>query len=125
MEKLKYVHRDLAARNCLVHIDEFECLRVKLGDFGLARELYASETSDYYKQISNSNKLLPIRWMSPESIQDGLYTTKSDVWSYGVVIWEIFTLGSQPYSGMSNLQVIDHIKNGGILKIPSKWNLEM
>lgn len=69
--------RDLAARNCLVNVNEEDKKRtVKIGDFGLAREIYSMH---YYKP-ANDNKLLPIRWMAPESIIDGLFTVKSDVW---------------------------------------------
>ena len=91
--KKNIILRDLAARNCLLNIENpdlnsFDLLNelnitVKIGDFGLAREIYSMH---YYKQMS-SNKLLPIRWMSPESICDGIYTSKSDVWSFGILLW--------------------------------------
>ena len=96
-------------------------ITVKLGDFGLARELYSMH---YYKQ-TNNQKLLPIRWMPPESITDGLFTTKSDIWSFGIVVWEIFTLGYQPYTGMDNKQVIEFVKSGGVLELPKKCPIEM
>ena len=67
--------RDLAARNCLVTTGDDLNIIVKIGDFGLAREVYAH---DYYKQ--SGDRLLPIRWMAPESILDGVYSTASDVW---------------------------------------------
>ncbi|CAH0750197.1 unnamed protein product [Diatraea saccharalis] len=85
-----YVHRDLAARNCLVS-DDFV---VKISDFGLSRDIYSS---DYYRVQSKS--LLPVRWMPPESILYGKFTTESDIWSYGVVLWEIYSYGLQPYYG--------------------------
>ncbi|KAH9366071.1 hypothetical protein HPB48_000511 [Haemaphysalis longicornis] len=85
-----YVHRDLAARNCLVG----EALTVKISDFGLSRDVYSS---DYYRVQSKS--LLPVRWMPPESILYGRFTTDSDVWSFGVVLWEVFSYGLQPYYG--------------------------
>lgn len=113
--------RDIAARNCLVNMNEDETVTVKIGDFGLAREVYSMH---YYKQ-ANDNKLLPIRWMAPEAIMDGLFTVKSDIWSFGIVLWELLTLGYQPYPGMDNQRVIEHIKNGGTLDIPDKCPKEM
>ena len=94
---------------------------MKLGDFGFAREIYMN---DYYRQ-SNDQKPLPIRWMAPESIIDGIFTTQSDIWSFGVVVWEIMTLGQQPYAGMENKEVIDYIRKGGLLDIPAKCPNEM
>ena len=84
----KFVHRDLAARNCMVAED----LSVKIGDFGMTRDIYET---DYYRK--GTKGLLPVRWMSPESLKDGVFTSSSDVFSYGVVLWEISTLASQPY----------------------------
>lgn len=92
----KYVHRDLAARNCMVAED----LTVKIGDFGMTRDVYET---DYYRK--GSKGMLPVRWMAPESLKDGIFTSYSDVWSYGVVLWEMVTLGSQPYQGLSNDEV--------------------
>ena len=84
----KFVHRDLAARNCMVT----DTLRVKVGDFGMTRDIYETE---YYRK--GNRGFLPVRWMAPESLTDGVFTTQSDVWSYGVVLWELATLASQPY----------------------------
>nr|CAD7460923.1 unnamed protein product [Timema tahoe] len=84
----KFVHRDLAARNCMVAED----LTVKIGDFGMTRDIYET---DYYRK--GTKGLLPVRWMAPESLKDGVFTSFSDVWSYGVVLWEMATLASQPY----------------------------
>lgn len=132
LEDMKFIHRDLAARNCLIHLDLFQSeanldqsLKVKLGDFGLARELYSKSVKDYYKHINDINKLLPIRWMSPESICEGVFTTKSDVWSFGIIIWEILTLGFQPYRDMTNLQCVEYILKGGSLKLSEKCPIEM
>lgn len=86
----KFVHRDLAARNCMVASDR----TVKVGDFGMARDIYET---DYYKKESRG--LLPVRWMAPESLGDGVFTSNSDAWSYGIVLWEITTLAEQPYQG--------------------------
>merc|ERR1719204_2829438 len=104
-----YVHRDLAARNCLVG----ENLTVKISDFGLSRDIYAV---DYYKVQSKS--LLPVRWMPPESIMYGKFTTESDVWSFGVLLWEIYSYGLQPYYGYSNQEVIEMVRSRQLLPCP-------
>uniref|UniRef100_A0A8C2GSV8 Tyrosine-protein kinase receptor n=1 Tax=Cyprinus carpio TaxID=7962 RepID=A0A8C2GSV8_CYPCA len=105
----KFVHRDLAARNCMVAED----FTVKIGDFGMTRDIYET---DYYRK--GGKGLLPVRWMSPESLKDGVFTTNSDVWSFGVVLWEIATLAEQPYQGMSNEQVLRFVMEGGLLDKP-------
>ncbi|XP_030569840.1 tyrosine-protein kinase transmembrane receptor Ror-like [Drosophila novamexicana] len=104
-----YVHRDLAARNCLVN----EGLIVKISDFGLSRDIYSS---DYYRVQSKS--LLPVRWMPSESILYGKFTTESDIWSFGVVLWEIYSYGMQPYCGYSNPEVIHLIRSRQLLSCP-------
>ncbi|VDP90629.1 unnamed protein product [Echinostoma caproni] len=102
------VHRDLAARNCLVD----KQLTVKIADFGLARCMSADE---YYRRRGQTR--LPIRWMAPESLNQSYFTTKSDVWSYGIVLWEIATFAALPYSGLSHEQVIAHVTQGGYLDL--------
>lgn len=104
-----YVHRDLAARNCLVG----DHLTVKISDFGLSRDIYAS---DYYRVQSKS--LLPVRWMPPESILFGKFTSESDIWSFGVVLWEVFSYGHQPYYGYSNPEVIEIVRSRRLLQCP-------
>ncbi|XP_039949267.1 tyrosine-protein kinase transmembrane receptor Ror [Bactrocera neohumeralis] len=104
-----YVHRDLAARNCLVG----DKLTVKISDFGLSRDIYSS---DYYRVQSKS--LLPVRWMPSESILYGKFTTESDVWSFGVVLWEIYSYGMQPYYGHSNQEVINLVRSRQLLSCP-------
>uniref|UniRef100_A0A8C7EVY6 Tyrosine-protein kinase receptor n=1 Tax=Neovison vison TaxID=452646 RepID=A0A8C7EVY6_NEOVI len=103
----KFVHRDLAARNCMVSQD----FTVKIGDFGMTRDVYET---DYYRK--GGKGLLPVRWMAPESLKDGIFTTHSDVWSFGVVLWEIVTLAEQPYQGLSNEQVLKFVMDGGVLE---------
>uniref|UniRef100_A0A1I8N6N6 Tyrosine-protein kinase receptor n=1 Tax=Musca domestica TaxID=7370 RepID=A0A1I8N6N6_MUSDO len=105
----KFVHRDLAARNCMVASD----LTVKIGDFGMTRDIYEN---DYYRK--GTKGLLPVRWMSPESLRDGVYSSSSDVFSYGVVLWEMATLASQPYQGFSNDQVLRYVIDGGVMERP-------
>ncbi|CAG5896505.1 unnamed protein product [Menidia menidia] len=105
----KFVHRDLAARNCMVATD----LTVKIGDFGMTRDIYET---DYYRK--GGKGLLPVRWMAPESLKDGVFTAHSDCWSFGVVLWEISTLAEQPYQGLSNEQVLKFVMDGGCLDRP-------
>uniref|UniRef100_UPI0037E8BE2E muscle, skeletal receptor tyrosine-protein kinase n=1 Tax=Semicossyphus pulcher TaxID=241346 RepID=UPI0037E8BE2E len=112
----KFVHRDLATRNCLVR----EEMVVKIADFGLSRNIYSA---DYYK--ANENDAIPIRWMPPESIFYNRYTTESDVWAYGVVLWEIFSHGMQPYYGMGHEEVIYFVRDGHILSCPENCPLEL
>ncbi|VVC27338.1 Hypothetical protein CINCED_3A021731 [Cinara cedri] len=105
----KYVHRDLSASNCLVSANNV----VKVGGFGLARDVYQTE---YYKE--NSTGMMPIRWMAPESLHTGLFTCFSDVWSFGVVLWEIATLGTHPYTDENDKDVISYVTGGGIMEKP-------
>ncbi|XP_068703102.1 tyrosine-protein kinase receptor torso-like [Montipora foliosa] len=102
------VHRDLAARNILVGHGK----KVKIGDFGLMRHLY----HEVYKV--DTGKKLPVKWMAPESLFEEIFTTKSDVWSYGVVLWEIATLGGSPYALMKNKQFLQNLKAGYRLEKP-------
>lgn len=112
----KFVHRDLAARNCMVATD----LTVKIGDFGMTRDIYET---DYYRK--GTKGLLPVRWMSPESLKDGVFSSSSDVFSFGVVLWEMATLGAQPYQGLSNDQVLKYVIDGGVMERPEKCPEEL
>uniref|UniRef100_A0A8C0SFX6 receptor protein-tyrosine kinase n=1 Tax=Canis lupus familiaris TaxID=9615 RepID=A0A8C0SFX6_CANLF len=112
----KFVHRDLATRNCLVG----DGMVVKIADFGLSRNIYSA---DYYK--ANENDAIPIRWMPPESIFYNRYTTESDVWAYGVVLWEIFSYGLQPYYGLAHEEVIRYVRAGRTLARPARCPLEL
>ncbi|KAI6647023.1 Tyrosine-protein kinase Fer isoform X1 [Oopsacas minuta] len=104
------VHRDLAARNCL--IGEGKC--VKISDFGMSRQLSEGEY-----QMSTVNKPLPIKWTAPEALHKGLYTCQSDVWSYGILLWETFSSGSTPYPGMDSKTAIEKLETGYRLPAPS------
>jgi len=111
LEKNKFVHRDLAARNCLVSDD----LTVKIADFGLAVDVYET---DYYR--IGTRGILPVRWMSPESLKDGVFDSRSDVWSYGVVLWEVVTDAQQPYQGRQHEQVTRLVIDGGYMLQPKQ-----
>ncbi|KAG6459342.1 high affinity nerve growth factor receptor isoform X2 [Manduca sexta] len=105
----RFVHRDLAARNCLVGAH----LSVKIADFGMSRDIY---TCDYYKM--GGERPMPVRWMSPESIVYARFTHESDVWSYGVVLWEIYSRGKQPFYGHNNDGATKLILQGIVLVPP-------
>uniref|UniRef100_A0A4X2L0P6 Tyrosine-protein kinase receptor n=1 Tax=Vombatus ursinus TaxID=29139 RepID=A0A4X2L0P6_VOMUR len=109
LASLHFVHRDLATRNCLVG----QGLVVKIGDFGMSRDIYST---DYYRV--GGRTMLPIRWMPPESILYRKFTTESDVWSFGVLLWEIFTYGKQPWYQLSNPEAIECITQGRELERP-------
>ncbi|XP_061594703.1 inactive tyrosine-protein kinase transmembrane receptor ROR1 isoform X2 [Cololabis saira] len=104
-----YNHKDLAARNVLVG----EHLHVKISDLGLSREIYSS---DYF--CIQPKTLLPIRWMPPEAIAYGKFSTDSDIWSFGVVLWELFSYGLQPYYGFSNQEVMEMVRKRQLLPCP-------
>ncbi|RUS69192.1 hypothetical protein EGW08_023047 [Elysia chlorotica] len=113
LHSLKYVHRDLACRNCLVHANK----TVKIADFGLTRHV---SSTDYYR--FSRKGMLPVRWTAPEALRDGIYSAKSDIWSYGVLVFEIVTFGSFPYQGLSNRQVVEEVVKGTPLKLPIQCN---
>ena len=110
LSSLNFVHRDIASRNCLVD----SSYTVKIADFGLSRNIGGQ---NYYRVGSGKN-LLPIRWMPPEAIFFSTFTLKSDVWSFGVLLWEIYTYGRLPYGGLTNHEVIDSIRGAKILDKP-------
>ncbi|XP_034565295.1 fibroblast growth factor receptor 1-A-like isoform X2 [Notolabrus celidotus] len=112
----KCIHRDLAARNVLVTEDNV----MKIADFGLARDVHHI---DYYKKTTNGR--LPVKWMAPEALFDRVYTHQSDVWSFGVLLWEIFTLGGSPYPGVPVEELFKLLKEGHRMEKPSACTQEL
>uniref|UniRef100_A0A673H9F0 Fibroblast growth factor receptor n=1 Tax=Sinocyclocheilus rhinocerous TaxID=307959 RepID=A0A673H9F0_9TELE len=112
----KCIHRDLAARNVLVTEDNV----MKIADFGLARDVHHI---DYYKKTTNGR--LPVKWMAPEALFDRIYTHQSDVWSFGVLLWEIFTLGGSPYPGVPVEELFKLLREGHRMDRPSACTQEI
>ncbi|XP_032869802.1 fibroblast growth factor receptor 1-like isoform X4 [Amblyraja radiata] len=112
----KCIHRDLAARNVLVTEENV----MKIADFGLARDIHHI---DYYKKTTNGR--LPVKWMAPEALFDRIYTHQSDVWSFGVLLWEIFTLGGSPYPGIPVEELFKLLKEGHRMDKPSNCTQEL
>nr|XP_046916915.1 LOW QUALITY PROTEIN: tyrosine kinase receptor Cad96Ca-like [Dermatophagoides farinae] len=109
------IHRDLAVRNIL--IDENK--NCKVADFGLSRSI-RDKDCDMYEMKHGGQ--VPVRWMSPEALTMGIFSIKSDVWAFGITLWEIVTLGSTPYIGMSAPEVINYIRQGNICSQPVHCN---
>uniref|UniRef100_A0A914E150 Tyrosine-protein kinase n=1 Tax=Acrobeloides nanus TaxID=290746 RepID=A0A914E150_9BILA len=114
LEGRKLVHRDLAARNVLVGEKISGVPEVKVADFGLARKLMEE---DIYEARTGAK--FPIKWTSPEAAAYGNFTVKSDAWSYGILLYEIFTRGQVPYPGMHNREVIEQVELGYRMPRPS------
>ncbi|XP_043249753.1 uncharacterized protein LOC122395904, partial [Colletes gigas] len=114
----KIIHRDLAARNVLVDHNKL----CKIADFGMSR--FANEDGEVIETRHGRNAL-PIRWMAPESLIYSLFTTKTDVWSFGILMWEIVTLGSTPYPDMTAREVMRNVQNGYRLERPSHCRSEL
>uniref|UniRef100_A0A8C8SNX9 Protein kinase domain-containing protein n=1 Tax=Pelusios castaneus TaxID=367368 RepID=A0A8C8SNX9_9SAUR len=102
LESHQFIHRDLAARNCLVDSD----LTVKVSDFGMARYVL----DDLY--VSSLGAKFPVKWSAPEVFHYTKFSSKSDVWAFGILMWEVFTLGKQPYELYDNIQVIEKVSQG-------------
>lgn len=116
LAEMKLVHRDLAARNVLVA----EGRKMKISDFGLSRDVY--EEDSYVKR---SKGRIPVKWMAIESLFDHIYTTQSDVWSFGVLLWEIVTLGGNPYPGIAPERLFNLLKTGYRMERPENCSEEM
>ncbi|XP_024622290.1 tyrosine-protein kinase Fes/Fps isoform X3 [Neophocaena asiaeorientalis asiaeorientalis] len=103
------IHRDLAARNCLVT----EKNVLKISDFGMSRE-----EADGIYAASGGLKQVPVKWTAPEALNYGRYSSESDVWSFGILLWETFSLGASPYPNLSNQQTREFVEKGGRLPCP-------
>ncbi|KAM4903982.1 tyrosine-protein kinase Mer [Sylvia borin] len=104
-----FLHRDLAARNCMLRDDMTVCV----ADFGLSKKIYSG---DYYRQGRIAK--MPVKWIALESLADRVYTTKSDVWAFGITMWEIATRGMTPYPGVQNHEIYEYLFHGQRLKKP-------
>lgn len=113
LEDKHFIHRDIAARNCLL-TTKGPGRVVKIADFGMARDIYRA---DYYRK--GGKAMLPVKWMPPEAFLDGMFTSKTDVWSFGVLLWEVMSMGYMPYPGRGNQEVMQLVTSGGRLEPPA------
>ncbi|XP_053172628.1 tyrosine-protein kinase Fes/Fps [Scomber japonicus] len=116
LERKKCIHRDLAARNCLVAEHNI----VKISDFGMSRQ-----QDDGVYSAEGGLRQIPVKWTAPEALNYGRYTTESDVWSFGVLLWETFSMGMTPYASMSNQQTRDEVERGYRMPAPHGCPVEM
>uniref|UniRef100_A0A4W4EGP3 Protein kinase domain-containing protein n=1 Tax=Electrophorus electricus TaxID=8005 RepID=A0A4W4EGP3_ELEEL len=110
LEDQQFIHRDLAARNCLVDTD----LTVKVSDFGMARYVL----DDQY--TSSAGTKFPVKWSAPEVLYYTRFSTKSDVWAFGVLMWEVYSLGKQPYEQYDNIHIAEKLMQGHRLYRPQQ-----
>ncbi|KAF7656456.1 hypothetical protein LDENG_00041140 [Lucifuga dentata] len=116
LECKKCIHRDLAARNCLVGDQNV----VKISDFGMSRQ-----QEDGVYSAEGGLKQIPVKWTAPEALNYGRYTTESDVWSFGVLLWETFSMGMSPYTSMNNQQTRDEVEKGYRMPAPRSCPVEI
>uniref|UniRef100_A0A8C5X8D9 Tyrosine-protein kinase receptor n=1 Tax=Malurus cyaneus samueli TaxID=2593467 RepID=A0A8C5X8D9_9PASS len=112
LEENHFIHRDIAARNCLLTCTGAGRI-AKIGDFGMARDIYRAS---YYRK--GGRAMLPVKWMPPEAFLEGIFTSKTDTWSFGVLLWEIFSLGYMPYPCKTNQEVLEFVTSGGRMDPP-------
>ncbi|XP_023153500.2 tyrosine-protein kinase Fes/Fps [Amphiprion ocellaris] len=116
LESKKCIHRDLAARNCLVA----EHNVVKISDFGMSRQ-----QDDGVYSAEGGLRQIPVKWTAPEALNYGRYTTDSDVWSFGILLWETFSMGMTPYTSMTNQQTRDEVEKGYRMPAPHSCPVEV
>ncbi|XP_078484403.1 fibroblast growth factor receptor isoform X2 [Ciona intestinalis] len=116
LSQKKCIHRDLAARNVLVAND----FVMKIADFGLARDI---RSNDYYRKETRGH--LPYKWMALEAMTDNMFTHATDVWSFGILLWEIFSLGGSPYPGVKTHDLVRFLRNGDRLEQPQFASSEL
>uniref|UniRef100_A0A8C4EMZ4 Tyrosine-protein kinase n=1 Tax=Dicentrarchus labrax TaxID=13489 RepID=A0A8C4EMZ4_DICLA len=116
LESKKCIHRDLAARNCLVAENNL----VKISDFGMSRQ-----QEDGVYSTEGGLRQIPVKWTAPEALNYGRYTTESDVWSFGVLLWETFSMGMTPYTSMNNQQTRDEVEKGYRMPAPHGCPVEI
>ncbi|KAG7275451.1 hypothetical protein CRUP_033184 [Coryphaenoides rupestris] len=112
LEENHFIHRDIAARNCLLTCSGPDRV-AKIGDFGMARDIYRAS---YYRK--GGRAMLPVKWMPPEAFMEGIFTCKTDTWSFGVLLWEILSLGYMPYPCKTNQEVLEFVTSGGRMDPP-------
>uniref|UniRef100_A0AAX7VHY6 Tyrosine-protein kinase n=1 Tax=Astatotilapia calliptera TaxID=8154 RepID=A0AAX7VHY6_ASTCA len=116
LESKKCIHRDLAARNCLVA----EGNVVKISDFGMSRQ-----EDDGVYSAEGGLRQIPVKWTAPEALNYGRYTTESDVWSFGILLWETFSMGMTPYTSMTNQQTREEVEKGYRMPAPHGCPIEI